>query len=62
MQSLKVDPNKIKFIKCDINTWRERHEEKMLRDKYYIYRHEGLSQFGSDKIHFDRNHRNSETT
>ena len=66
LQGLKVDlikQKKIKFIKCDINTWREHNEEKMLCEKYYIYYYdgqirqgyyEGLSQLEDfDKIHFD---------
>ena len=67
LQSLKVDlikQKKIKFIKCDINTWRKHNEEKMLCEKYYIYYYdgqirqegyyEGSSQLEDfDKIHFN---------
>jgi hypothetical protein len=67
LQSLKInliEEQKIKFINCDMNTWREYNDDNMLCEKYYIYYYdggirqegyyEGLSQLeGTDREHFD---------
>ena len=67
LQSLKInliEEQKIKFINCDMNTWRKYNDKNMLCEKYYIYYYdgcikqegyyEGLSQLkGTDREHFN---------